>query len=434
MSEVVDKKQKLLVEYLANNREVFLKLYSILNPRYFDTPLDGVISFLKEYFGKYNNLPNNTVLNTEVNIEIKERDLEASDIDYVIEEVEEFCQQNAMRLAILDSVDDIEDNNYPAIDKRIREAMMVKINRDIGLNIFDNPAIRLHQMQQDIDSRSIGYKCIDNVLDYIKRKELGIISAGTGGGKSVMLANVANNLASDGLNCLIISLELNQELYAKRFDTIITGIPIKEIFDRIEEVDQSLSQKKEQYGSITVKREKPGLTNSEIRVLLMEYCLINGYYPDVLIVDYVDIMGVEDKRVQGKFDLDELKTHGLRDICDEFELYGFTACQLNRDSLGTVDLHYGHVAGGLSKVNACDFMLAMYQTEEDIDNDIVNFKPLKLRNAEKSTGAFQMYKCSKTLRFTENPLQTSNLSSPLTTPNKVSNMGGKQKLKNALKT
>lgn len=435
----IDKKQKLLIEYLASNRTIFLKIYSILKPRYFDQPLNRVVDFLVEYFNKYNNIPNFDILTTETEIDLKERKIEAEEIDYVVDELEEYCQQSAMRHAILDSVDDIETGNFTAIDARVREAMMVKVHTDIGLNIFENPALRLQKMQEDIDSRSTGYKQLDDLLDNIKRSELGIFSAGTGGGKSVQLANMARNMASDGLNTLVVSLELDQPLYAKRFDTIISGIPVKEIFDRVEEVDDFLNNIKDQYGSIIVKKEKPGLSPAQLRVMLMEYHLVNGFYPDVLVIDYVDLMGTDDKRLTGKFDIDEEKTHGLRDLVSEFGMYGFTACQLNRDSVGTVDLNYSHVAGGLSKVNACDWMVAIYQTEEDIDNDVVNFKQLKIRNAEKNPQPFQMYRCPKTLRVYENIPKTTNLSSPLTQQNNNPSkqhgnvkQKGQQKLKDAL--
>ena len=433
MTDSINTKEKLLVEYLCSNRELFLKCYRILEPKYFDEPLNQVVEFIKNYFDAYSSCPDFDIIEADTGVSLKQKENMDKDVfNYVLDEIENHCKQQAMRIAILDSVTDVETNNFGAVEKRIRDAMMVSINTDIGLNIFDDPSARLHRMMTEIDYKSSGLSALDRLINGYCRKELGIFAAGTSGGKSVMLANIASHMARDKLNVLVVSLEMYEDKYARRFDTIITGIPIKEIFNNIEKVDQTLKAKQNQYGTITVKHEPRGTNINQIRSLVMEYHLINGYYPDVLIVDYVDLMGVRDKKLSGKFDQDEEKTHDLRDFIIEMDMYGFTASQLNREAVNVTDIHYGMIAGGLSKVNASDFTIAMYQTEEDVDAMILNFCQLKVRDSEKNLKHVQAYRCPMTLRITDTPpksINTVKTSSPLV--NKTNQP--KKKLKNALK-
>lgn len=445
MSETFDKKEKLLVESAISNREILLKTYKILYPEFFQNPLSHVIGFVRNYFDQYSNIPDVDMIEAETNVVLTERILDVEDYDYILDEIEEHCKKQSLRLAILNSVDDVDSGNYTAIEDRLRDAMNITLSSDIGTNIFEDVATRLENMKLEKQYIKTGITAIDELIDGIAKKELGIFAASTGVGKSLMLANMAIALSKKGLKGMIVSLELDEDVYAIRTDSMITGVPTSYVLENIDEVQDRYEQVKEQYAPIFIKRVSMTFTLNDLKTLLNEYKLVHGEYPDYLCVDYIDIMKPVDKRSSSnKFEEDEGNTHGLRDICVEYGIYGFTASQLNREADENVTkLSRRHIAGGLSKVNGADFTLGMVQLEEHIDDNIVQIQQIKVRNGQKRDESKDIYIDPKTLLMsdvnqasnsnnqndnsTQPNVDNSNLNSPFS-----STKNGKEKLQEAL--
>lgn len=390
---VINQKQKLLLEYCYSNPEVFTKVYHLLDPDYFEKPLDDLVFFVNEYFKEYHGIPNNKIITAETEIEVDYQPLEtSSEKQYVIENIETHCQNEAMRQAILNSADLLQNNNFDSIWNEIKHAFTVKVDKNLGINLYDDPEYRLSHMEENLDTRNIGISKLDNMIGDISRGDLGIVCAGTSGGKSILLSNIAYLMSSQHLNVLIISLELNENLTSKRLDSISTGIPISDLFENIEDVVNIHQQHKATHGNITVKKLRSSqATPTRIRSYLMEYQVEYGESPDVIVLDYLDIMKPDNRWLQGKFDIDEHMTLELKDIMEEHDAYGFTASQLNREAADKTDLHYGMIAGGLSKVNASDWCVAMYASDDDVDNNVINVTQFKVRNTSKSTQDIQLY-------------------------------------------
>lgn len=406
----IDAKEKLLLEFALSSKDLFIKVMSVMQPEYFDKPLDKVVGFVKGYFSKYHNIPEFDVIEAETGVPMTEREVAPDDFDYATDEIEIFCQKMAMRNAILEGADlltddDDDEPNFGQIDQLVRNALSVSIDKDLGISVFKDAAIRLMQMQETIESRSIGWPKLDLIIDQVRRSEMLIFAANSGGGKSVFLSNVAYNMAFQKMNVLYISLELNQALVSKRMDSIITGIAQKEIFDKVEDIAQLYTQMESQFGDITVKRLPTGSTANDFRTYLLEYHLQNGFYPDAICVDYLDLMApiAAQGKNAGVFDKDKAISEELRDLFDEINCYGFTASQLNRDSINVKEKSQGHIAGGLSKINTADAVLAIIRTEEDVDNGEVHLQPIKLRNAEMSNQPVTLYWEGHTLRITDKP-------------------------------
>jgi hypothetical protein len=431
MSAVIDQKEKLLLEFALSNRELFIKVFKVLNPIYFDPPLKQVLEFSLRYFSEYRNLPLFDIIKVETGVDLTPRDVAKHEFEYVTDEIEKHCRNMAMRLAIINSAEKyLEAADYGAIEQEVRNALMVSVDNNLGLNLFEDPELRLMMMKTNLDGRSIGWPSVDQVIDCIRRGELLLFAGGTGSGKSIMLANVANNMAKDNLNVLYITFELQDSLVAKRCDSIVTGIPNKEIFDDITAVSTALKAIEASYGTFYVKKMPNGTKSNEIRAYLMEYELQFGFAPDVLCVDYLDLMS-PNMRIDGnRFDIDKAITEELREICVDFNAYGFTASQLNRDAVDSVVKSQSHIAGGISKLNTVDAALAISRTEEQKDRGEIELQLLKLRNAEFITTPITLYFDSKTLRVLETPPAKSfaaNVGVGSATKNKIEALIGKGK-------
>lgn len=405
--DVIDKKQRLLLEYLFSNRDLYVQCARVIKPKYFDQPLNRVVTFVQEYFEKYHSLPDFDIIDAETDVELAEQDIEKDEYEYVKDEVEAFCRDEAMSQAILKSVDMLEDGRMGAIQDAVRDALMVKLDNSLGTNLFENPRERIMTMDEQIDERTIGIPALDELMGGIRRGELGVFYGVSGGGKSVMLANLAYYLAGQGLDVAVVSMELNELLYSKRMDAIFTNSSIKNHKENVELIDSSLGKMKSAMGSVDTKFMIAG-TVSDVRSYVLEYHLANGKYPDVILVDYLAKMGMDEKVSIGanRFDIDEVKSQGLRDIMAEYNIYGFTAGQINRDGYDITSLSAAHCAGGKSVVDNSDISIALYATEEDIDNNQIQAKQLKIRNNGKTAKPITLYMNPHSLRITDQPNQT----------------------------
>ena len=151
---------------------------------------------------------------------------------------------------------------------------------------------RLEQQRSTPMRITTGYPKLDDELGGgLARKEIVLLSANSGGGKSITLANLAKNLLSQKLNVLYISLELSEETIAQRFDTMFTGIPSILLNDKYKDVANSLIQLSDNMGKLKIKHFASGTNSNALRAYLKEFELQYRFIPDVLIIDYLDILG-----------------------------------------------------------------------------------------------------------------------------------------------
>ena len=447
MSDVIDRKEKLLIEFLLADKKVFIKAYSILKPSYFESPLDGVVKMVLAFFKKHHGLPDVDTIEAETGVKLKTRELDESDESYLLDEIEDFCSRQAMTEAILASVDLVNDGDISQVQSLVREALLIKIDKALGTSLFEDPVQRLNDYEENRIPYKLGIPALDSMNgDAWYRGELYLFAAATSTGKSVMLANIAARLAhgsdtQEKLHVLVVSVEMDEHPYSRRMDSIITGLPMKGV--EIADIASSLENKKGEYASITTKRVGSRFGVDDLRAYLMEYHVQYGKYPDVLLLDYIDIFANGRNPGMSKFDWDEVKSHEVRDMLVEFDMLGFSASQLNRDAYtDIISVSPAHIAGGLSKVNASDATIAMVATDEDIDNNQLQLKGIKVRNAEKSSLMTTLYRCPKTLRISDTPFNASPKPKPSPVSNKkkpakekeeASAPKGKEKLKDAMK-
>lgn len=441
MSDVINTKEKLMVEMLLAKREAYVKCCSILKGEYFDQPLDRVVEYMKQHFNKHHTLPSVDIIEAETGVELKERQEEEADESYLLEAVEEFCSREAMNKAILDSVDLVESGEIEKVQQIVRDALMVKIDNNLGTSLFEDIRERIERTRVTRTGYKMGIPGIDDINGGQWYKgELYMFAGATSTGKSIMLANAVDRMAAQGLDCLIVSVEMDEDPYSVRLDSIITGM---EIGTDIDDLSSELYNKANDYGRINIKRVNNKFGLEDLRAYLMEYHLQYGKYPDLVALDYIDIFanGTHLNKLS-VFDRDEIKSHSFRDIMIDYDMMGFTACQLNRDSYNDVMMvSIAHIQGGISKAQACEAVIAMVATDEDIDNNQLQFKGIKVRNAEKSSSMTTIYRCPKTLRLSDTPFNGA-IPKPTKTPidktaNKSNNskapLKGKAKLKEALK-
>lgn len=352
------KKQRLLIEYLISSTDTFALCQNIVVADYFDPEFRQSVAFIKEYYDEYSATPNINQIEAEAGIVFKTHDIQPDEIKYCATEIERFCKHSAMRKASNALPALINEGKYAEAEEVVKDAVMVSLTNKLGLRYFDDVDERLHRMLTENPTAPTGWSDIDEALfGGISRKELLLVSANSGGGKSLVLANLGFNFINRGLNVLYISLELSEDTVAQRFDTMFTGISRKVWKDHTDEISTRITMEgeSENTGILDIIQMPSGTTSYQIRAYLKEFNLHYGMMPDMLILDYLDKMAPnEHVSADNVFEKDKRSSEQLRDIAVDNNMYLATASQLNRSAVGATDHDHAQIAGGISKINEAD--------------------------------------------------------------------------------
>jgi len=396
-----NKKQKLLIEYLISSTDTFAICEGIVDPSYFDPEFRNAVNFIKTYYNEYNTTPDVTQIEAESGVELTKQEITKDQVEYTTNEIEGFCKRRALEKAVLSSPPLIEEGKHDEVLKIVTDAILISLHKDLGLRYFEDVEDRLMRMLNETPVQSTGWADVDELLyGGIGRKELLLVSANSGGGKSITLANLGYNFAQDGLNVLYLSLELSEDVIAQRFDTMLTGISRKDWKSHISEIVTRVEQAGDKSGIIDVVQMSSGTTSNQIRGYLKEYYLHYNIMPDLLIVDYLDKMNPNEKVDLGNaFTKDKLCSEQLRDIGVDYNMFTATASQLNRSAVGATEHDHSQIAGGISKINESDVYWSIIMTDAMRAQGEIAFVFQKTRNSDGVGNTVYLKWDPKTLRI-----------------------------------
>lgn len=360
--------QKLFIEFLAQDQDLFVRVNNITDSSYFDRTLRSTVDFIREHAAEYGAQPTAQQVKAKTGVELDGLGdkIDQRHKDWFVDEYEKFCKHKALEAAILKSADLLEKGQYGTVDKIIKEAVQLGLAKHMGTDYWESPADRIERVRNSRGGTSTGWKDIDNKLyGGVNRGELNIFAAASGGGKSLFLQNLALNWALDGHNVLYVSLELSEELCSMRLDSMITGMNTKDVFKNVDDVDLKVRMAGKKAGAIRIVQLKNGITVNDLTSYLRELEVKTDKKFDAICVDYLDLMmpaGVK-VNVSDMFVKDKYVSEELRNFAVENDLLFATASQLNRAAVEEVEFDHSHIAGGLSKVQTADNVIGIFTSQ-----------------------------------------------------------------------
>ena len=379
-----NKKQKLLLEYLISSPDTYALCSSIVEPDYFDPEYRNAVKFTHEYYDEYHQIPSPDQIEAETGVKLTQQEVTSDQLEYTTNEVEQFCKRRAMEKAVLESVPLIEENKYGDVEQLIRDAVTVSLNRNMGTDYFRDPEGRLQKMSESKKKISTGWSVLDKWLyGGLERGQLIIFSANSGGGKSVALANLGLNFLEQGLNVVYFSFELSEDLISQRYDTMVSGISTAVWEYHKDEISQAVLKTGDKSGHLLIREMHSGTTPNELRAYLKEYELLYNRTPDLIIVDYLDIMEPNQRvSADNVFEKDKRVSEQIRDIGKDYGAVVGSASQQNRGAVEETRIHQGHVAGGISKVNTSDVWISVHANATMRAQEECAFQLVKTRSSE----------------------------------------------------
>jgi KaiC/GvpD/RAD55 family RecA-like ATPase len=355
--------QKLYIEMFLSDAETFIRCQNIFDPLNFDQRLQTAAEFINRYVDEYKVMPEANIVNAATRSEFESVQIPRENYDWLMDEFENFSRHKGLERAIIASSDLLEVGDYGPVEKLIKDAIQISLNKDMGTDYFADPRSRLSLLKNSNGQISTGWPSVDKKLyGGFNRGELNIFCAASGGGKSLFLANMGVNWALAGLNVIYLTFELSEGLVAMRLDSMTTGIGTREIFRNLDDVELKVKTLQKRSGHLQVKYMPSGKNCNDIRAYLKEYQVKTGVKPDVLLIDYLDLMMPLSVKVSPSdlFVKDKYVSEEIRNLAMETQCITVTASQLNRSAVDEIEFDHSHISGGLSKIQTADNVIGIF--------------------------------------------------------------------------
>jgi Replicative DNA helicase len=253
------------------------------------------------------------------------------DLPFIKEKSLDFCKKQALKEALEKTIDLVATEKYDNIVEIIKTAVAVGQVPSVG-----------HDFMKDMDARFVTTKrsCVPTGYMELDRKEifngglgqgeLGVVTATTGVGKSHFLVSLGAAAVMAGKNVVHYTLELSETNVGLRYDSHICDIPSNEVVENKEDVKKVYESMKGM-GRLIIK-EYPANTCSIFTIRShIERLQLKGFSPDLIIIDYADIMRSTREYDSLRHEL-KLIYEELRSYASELQIPVWTASQANRDA------------------------------------------------------------------------------------------------------
>ena len=398
--------QKLYIEFLLADKDLFVRCNAILKSSYFDRQFRDTVDFIKKHVEEYSDVPMLEQVNAVS--AIGATDVKATMTDehknWFMDEIEKFCRHKALEAAILQSADKLENKEYGTVEGIIKAAVEIGLAKDFGTNYWEDPAGRIQHIKDSRGQNSTGWETFDKYLyGGFNTGELNIFAGGSGSGKSLFMQNLALNWALQGKNVVYISLELSEELSSMRLDAMLTGMGTKDVMKNASDVELRVKMASKKAGGLQIIQMKNGCTVNDIRAYLKEFQIQKNIKVDALLVDYLDLMMPVTVKVNpnDQFIKDKFVSEELRNLAIELGILFVTASQLNRSAVDEIEFDHSHIAGGISKINTADNLIGIFSSRAMRERGRVQIQFMKTRSSsgvgQKLDLAFNM----ESLRITD---------------------------------
>ena len=377
--------QKLYLELMLADAEVFVRCQGIFDHTLFDRKLQDAAEFINIYAKEYSVLPDYNMVNANCRTDLsRPEDVKEGHIDWLMDEFENFTRHKALERAIISSADLLEKKDYGQVESMIKEAVQISLTKDLGTDYFEDPRRRLMRIKDKNGQISTGWPSLDRRLfGGMNRGELNIFAGGSGAGKSLFLANLGVNWCLQGLNVIYLTLELSEDLVAMRIDAMTTGIATKEIFKDLDDVEMKVKIIGKKAGALQIKYMPSGKTANDLRAYMKEFEIKTGRKIDVLLVDYLDLLMPASRKISAEnlFIKDKYVSEELRNLAMEKQCILVTAAQLNRGAVEEVEFDHSHISGGLSKIQTADNVFGIFTSRAMRERGRYQIQLMKTRSS-----------------------------------------------------
>jgi len=381
--------QSKIVASLMSDIKFIQTISDILEPDMFDSDSNKwLVKSIRDYFYEYKKQPtlevvkykideiDNDVLKSGVVDKLRDvwKNIEATDLEFVQSETLDFCKNQTLKSAILESVDMLENKNYDGIKSLIDNAMKAGSERDLGHDYIPSLEVRLSESARI--TVKTPWDVINDITDGgLGAGELGVVVAPAGIGKSWTLQALGSEVVRQGKTVVHYTLELNENYVGLRYDSIFSGVTTGNIKYHKEDVEKKLQSLP---GKLLIKYFPTKAASVNTIGSHLKQIELSGVDIDMVIVDYADILMPTGNFKEKRHAIGTIY-EDLRGLAGELEIPIWTASQANRSALEEDVIGADFVSEDYSKVMTADFVISMSRKVEDKIANTGRFHVIKNR-------------------------------------------------------
>lgn len=331
-------------------------------------------------------------------------------IDFILSKLRDFVREQRLKKAITDAARDLQEGSTDLAETTLNDVLKSKDLASFtpGLVLHSDPSRFVYSTTAPVDVLSMGIDYFDRIEFGPTRKELLTLLAPPNRGKSWGLVHIGKYGLLQRKRVLHITLEMSEARCAQRYLQALFSLTKRHpevTYTVLEDVDGALAG----FGEVELSRKtlRDSGINQElmrrIKRLANRFKLVikqfptgqltisglhayldrlerqEGFIPDLILIDYADLMKVDSSRL--RTDLGQIYKD-IRGMGVERDTAMVTASQSNRSGEDAKILTLRHLGEDYSKAATSDMLLSYNQTMAERRMGLARLFVAKHRNDE----------------------------------------------------
>jgi hypothetical protein len=280
--------------------------------------------------------------------------------EYIKETTIDFCRKQNLKSAMVKAIALLQTSSFDQISKVINDSLKLGGDNSDG-----------YDWKRDFEERfkpnfrnpvSTGWNLIDDLCKGgLGQKELGVVIAPTGAGKSMALVHLGSAALKQGLTVVHYTLELQDTVIGSRYDSCITKVPLsslpafkEKIYEDVQDID----------GQLIIKEYPTKSASTQTLKNHLEKLKMKDIHVDLIIVDYADLLKPVAFQREKRNELESIYEE-LRGLAQEHRCPIWTASQTNRSGLNAEVITMEAISEAFNKCFVSDFIFSISRTAED---------------------------------------------------------------------
>jgi hypothetical protein len=283
-----------------------------------------------------------------------------TDVEYIKDTALDFCKKQNLKSAMVKSIGLLQSSSFDEISQVINDSLKLGMDNDEGYN-----------WKRDFEERfkprfrnptTTGWDLIDDICKGgLGQKELGVVIAPTGAGKSMALVHLGTQALKEGKTVVHYTLELQDTVVASRYDSCLTQIPLQNLTSFKEKIYEEVLDIE---GTLIVKEYPTKTASTQTIRNHLEKLRMRSIEVDMIIIDYGDLLRPVRYQKEKRNELESIYEE-LRGIATEYEAPVWTASQTNRSGLNAEVITMESISEAFNKCFVADFIFSISRTIDD---------------------------------------------------------------------
>ena len=368
-------------------------IMDVVDPCYFKVESNKLVfGVIKDYFNKRGTVPTPTEIKAHLSTDKEKQAFKSVltsftllDSKYNKEELYEnteiFLRERALFSALEETIKS-QSNKDTSISPSetldlFQKACNISLVDNMGIEYFKDIDEHITRLNTTHKHWSTGYPWLDKIMGggFLQDgRAMYVFTGVTNSGKSIVLGNVAINIAKQNTPVIIISMEMSEDIYAKRISSQISKIPLSNIKDEGDALKGITTNHitENPMGKIFIKEFAPkSVTVNHIKAYIEKLIQKKGIKPGAIVIDYINLIQPTVVTGQSYGDIKAVSEQ-LRALSYVFSCPVITATQLNRSAFDKKDPGMEHTSESMGLSMTADFQAAIWSDDADKEMGIIH--------------------------------------------------------------